>query len=261
MRRLGLLARFYTPAIRMVLIVSGVVLVLAYVLSFSGVTLARIYQGNGNFMLMYSMGVGIAGWVYLAGPFIFAMPKKRALVTTLPASWQEKSVFVFLWSFVVYPLYLAGVWYCMTGLCRLFSDAAFVNEVMMGIISENVGSVSFDGLIRNSHFYSAVNDMAAVSIIALVICSVRRNRMVLGIVGGVVGMFAFWLIGVIMGIYIVVTSDVFSDVVSGASSPDSLAQGFVDELTKVYPIESGLAVLVVIVCVVLTIRKIKMRQG
>lgn len=281
LRRLGLLARFYTPVMRLLLIVTGIVLVACYFLSFYGVILESRYSvyepgelpGSSPFMLMYSTGVGIAGYVYLAGPFIFAIPKKRALMTTLPASWVEKSVFMFLWSFVVYPLFLAAVWYGLTGLCSLWSDKAFINDAMMNMLSQQVNeslqsndvgpmtSLSFDRLLHNSNFYSGINNMSFVAIIILVISSVRRNRAILGIVGSLACSFAFSIIGIITGIYLLVHSHLLSEIVSGQSSPDYIVQAIIDELAAVYPVEACFAVVVVIVCMVLTFRKIKTCQN
>lgn len=261
LHRIGLLYKFYSPAIRLLLIIGGTVLLGSYAMCLYGVSMTRLYPDDGPFMLIYSMGAGIAGWVYLAGPFILAMVSNRATVTTLPASWAEKSIFIFSWIFVVYPLYLAALWYGATGVCLLFTDLASVNSVMMDMIFERTAGINFGAMTNNSMLYNSLNAMVEVSVAALVIVSVRRNRFVLGIVGLIVSSFAFWIIGMVVGVVSVLRSGFIDEVASGGSTPENFAQNIIDQISAIFPFVGAFSVLVVIVCVILAVRKIKMRQN
>lgn len=258
--RIGLLYKFYSPAIRLLLIISGTVLLGAYALCLYGVVMTRQYFNDGPFFLIYSMGAGIAGWVYMAGPFILPMVSNRALITTLPASWSEKCIFIFSWIFVVYPLYLAVLWYGATGICSLFTDAAFVNEVMMTHVAEMTGGLDVRTMAQSSQTFNVLNNMSMVALAALVIVSVRRNRFILGVVGLIVCSFVEWLIGMVVGIIVVVKSQFIEQAAAGAANPEAFAQELLNEIAGAFPYVGIFSGLLLIVCIVLTIRKIRIRQ-
>jgi len=257
--RIGLLYRFYSPAIRILLIISGAVLLGAYALSLYGVVMTRQYSGEGPFVLIYSMGAGIAAWVYVAGPFILPMVSNRALITTLPASWAEKALFLFSWIFVLYPLYLFVLWYGATGVSSLFTDTASVNTAMMAYISDMTEGLNLNYVLQKSRIFSVLSDMALVSVAALVIVSVRRNRFVLGIVGLIVCSFVSWLIGVIIGIISIVKSDFVQQAAAGNVEPVA-PQEIIDVIAGYMPYVGLFSGLVIVACVVLIVRKIKYRQ-
>lgn len=258
--RIGLLYKFYSPAIRLLLIISGTVLLGSYALSLYGVVMSRHYFNEGPFFLIYSMGAGIAGWVYMAGPFILPMVSNRALITTLPASWAEKSIFIFSWIFVVYPLYLAILWYGAVGICSFFTDAASVNTAMMAHMSEVTGGLDVRTMAQGSRYFNVLSNMSMVAVATLIIVSVRRNRFILGVVGLLVCSFAASLVGIIVGVVVLLNSKFMEAAVAGAATPEAFAQNLLDEIAGAFPYVGIFSGLVLIVCIVLTVRKIRIRQ-
>lgn len=72
--RLGLLWRFYTPAIRLQLAISGITLLVSYLICLAGATgalTAKITE-NGGWVAIYSFGAMIASYVFFSGPLVFA---------------------------------------------------------------------------------------------------------------------------------------------------------------------------------------------
>lgn len=260
LRRVGMLAGFYSPGIKKMFLVSGIVLLVCYFISFYGASMARAYPDKEVFVLIYSMGAGIVGWVYLVGPLVFAMPAKRELATTLPASWAEKSVFVLGWIFVAYPLFLAALWYGVSALCSLFSDSAWVNSVMLDHINTD-SPVDLNRVWGGSMYLNRMQDMAVVSVVALVVCSVRRNRLAYGVVGMLVALFAFWVLGVVIGVVAAIKSRIFQDVADHSANPDSIAASIVTEIAELFPWVIVVAAIIVCVCSLLIIRKIRTREG
>ena len=260
MRRLAMLAGFYSPGIKKMFLVSGIVLLVCYFISFYGTSMASIYPDKEIFILIYSMGAGIVGWVYLVGPLVFAMPAKRELATTLPASWAEKSVFVLGWIFVVYPLFLAALWYGASALCSLFSDSAWVNSVMLEHIN-NDSPVDFNRVWGDSMYLNRLQDMAVVSVVALVVCSVRRNRIGYGVVAMLVTLFAFWLMGIVLGVVAALKSRVFQNIADQDVNPDSIAASIVTEVAELFPWVIVVAGIIVCICSLLIIRKLRTREG
>lgn len=262
MRRLGLLWRFYTPAIRLQLAISGIILLASYLICLWG---ASGCLGHGAdevalSMALYSFGAWIASWMYLSGPLVFGFSSQRRVATTLPASWQEKSVFMFGYIFVVVPLFLAAIWYGAMGVASLFTDAADANAVVLNMVGKETEGISMTSLTGNSRSGSVAFNMLSAAFGCLVIASARRNRIALGVVALIAIQFVNWLSGVALGIYAVFKTRMVQKIAAG-ESPDVSPQELIDVISGVMPVYSTICAIAAVAVVVLTVLKIKNRQN
>lgn len=260
MHRLALLWRFYSPAIRKQLIICGVVLFVSYFMCLAGSSGFNAGEGGGLWLALYSLGAMIAGWVYYAAPLVFGFCSQRRVATTLPASWQEKALFMFGYVFVVVPLFLALVWYGCVAVMSIFTPDANVTSNMMESISAEASGLSLGAMMKSSKYMSVVSYMASVALACYVIVIARRNRITLGIVAILAYSFLNWLCGVALGIYAVVRSKMFEHIAEGRE-PDMNPQLLVDIIAGAMPVLAVLCGMLLVLFVVLATLKIKTRQN
>lgn len=262
LRRLALLWRFYTPAIRKQLVLSGAILLASYLICLWGASgcLGRDVDEVALPMALYSFGGWIASWMYLSGPLVFGFCSQRRVATTLPASWQEKSVFMFGYVFVVVPLLLAAIWFGAMGVASLFTDAADVNAVVLNMVNSETEGINLTSLTGNSRAGGVAFNMLSAAFGCLVIASVRRNRIALGVVALIAIQFVNWLSGVALGIYAVFKTRMVQKIAAG-ESPDVSPQDLIDVISGVMPVYYTVCAIAAVAVVVLTVLKIKNRQN
>lgn len=259
--RLGLLWRFYTPAIRLQLAISGITLLVSYLICLAGATsalTAKITE-NGGWVAIYSFGAMIASYVFFSGPLVFAYCGQRRVVTTLPASWQEKAVFMLGYVFMLVPLFLAAIWYGSMGVMSFFTPAADVNATISHILLSKTHGLSFDSIMSGSKFGSTVAETATAAFSCFVIVAARRNRLALGIVAVFGARLLNWLAGVIVGIYAVLSSGIVSRVAKGDT--DIAPQDLIGFIADAMPYYTALSALLTLVFAALAVSKIKNRRN
>lgn len=261
MHRLGLLWRFYTPAIRLQLAISGITLLMSYFICLAGAAgalTAKITE-NGGWVALYSFGAMIASYVFLSGPLVFAYCGQRRVATTLPASWQEKAVFMLGYVFMLVPLFLAAIWYGSMGVMSFFTPAADVNATISHILLSETHGLSFDSIMSGSKFGSTVAETATAAFSCFVIVAARRNRLALGIVAVFGARLLNWLAGVIVGIYAVLSSGIVSRVAKGDT--DIAPQDLIGFIADAMPYYTALSALLTLVFAALAVSKIKNRRN
>lgn len=201
LRRVGMLYNFYSPAIRLILIISAAVVLGSYILCLYGAHMSMRYGMQIPFFLSYTIGSTAVGWIYYLGPFVLVGVKDRGITTVLPASWQEKSAFVLSWTFVLYPLFLAVMWYGPMALCSLFTDAANVNETMLTVTGVRNEGFDLSSLMNKSGVYNIAQNVMVASMTLFVIISSRRNRLAHGVAACIISVVALGLAGVAVGIF------------------------------------------------------------
>ena len=112
---------------------------------------------------------------------------------------------------------------------------------MMAHMSEVTGGLDVRTMAQGSQYFNVLSNMSMVAVATLIIVSVRRNRFILGVVGLLVCSFAASLVGIIVGVVVILNSKL-------------------DEIAGAFPYVGIFSGLVLIVCIVLTVRKIRIRQ-
>lgn len=261
--RLRLLWRFYTPAIRRQAVLCGGVLLLCYLICLAGASGCLANTGGsgvGIALAVYSFGAWIVSWLYFMGPLVFGFCGQRRVVTTLPASWLEKSVFVFGYVFVVYPLFLAALWYGAMGVASLFTVAADVDAVATAMLRPDAGGLSLSEVMSDSQSANVLGNMMSAAFMCFVIASSRRNRVAHGVVAALGIRFVIWLSGVVAGVYAVFSTGFLSKALAG-EEPEVNPQALVDYIDSLLPVYSGVCTVMLLAFVSLTVLKIKNRQN
>ncbi len=260
-----LLANFYFPAIRLQLIICGSLLALAYLLSLYALTSFRAYAGSENhsWTFIYSASHTLAEWIYFTGPLIFTMCGLRAVATTLPASWVEKSAFMFLYVFVLFPLFLAMIWYALTGFCSMFTTSASVVPTAIHLLSEEIGGIDLNHITSHSLFANIITQAMVAACTCFTIVNTRRNRLGLGIVTVFGTMFLNNIASCLLAVYAVLSSESFMAAVTSASevSPEALMNEIFESTCNYMPLYCAIYAACTCIITGLTIWKIKTRQN
>lgn len=264
--RLIMLAQFYRPALRKQLIAAGITLVVCYLLCLLGLQLLKTTDNHQVLgIMMYSGALWVANLTYFCGPLAFAFCRNRSVATTLPASWQQKSVFFLGFIFIAYPAFLAVVWYAMVGLCSLFTSDAAVNTAFLHYIQLMDNSTSAFSLtdLTDSYWYTNVlSSIIVASCAAWGVCASRRNRMAMGIVGACVGSFINFMAGMAMGIASIASTDFIQGIAdNNPVDPDNFATEIMDNLLEAIPVYSIGMLIISVVVLAMCVVKIKNRQN
>ena len=263
LRRLGLLCRFYWPAIKRQALWGAVVLVVAYVLSW--VTLNNIHDvGQDDGMVgLFSLVQVLPAIVYMTSPLVFAYCRRRAVATTLPASWVEKGVLIVGYVLVVFPAFMAAVWYACTGLFALFAPWADIAKRTLEVFSVLPG-LDFSALTRGATLGNWLGYAWLGAMTCYFVAAVRRQRLAIGIASIFGGYVLTMIFGAIGGIYAVLNSGFVQAVKEGnfnPDSPDDFVAMILEEVRHLMPLYASLSALLCVVFVVLTFWKIKTRQA
>ncbi len=195
MRRMGLLARFYSPTIRIHMILSVICVLLSYLIQ-----LLAVLQ---EWHLLLSLGSILVYMPFYTAPLVFARYSDRTLSLSLPASTFEKPLFALLYCFVVTPLLMALVWYCSMGVASLFTSHADVTTCILNMADRQLSEGGISNLsVSDLNRYRWVTEMLAPMIALYVVLNVRRSPVVFGIVAIFVTLVVLSLTGgIIAGVY------------------------------------------------------------
>lgn len=258
--RMYMLARFYWPAMRWQLGLSAAVVLASYIIAlFSGLHVRMDAQGGPTFpIILYSMAEGIAGWVIYLAPLLFAFVGQRAVITTLPASWQEKAVFMLAYVLVVIPGLYFIVWYAGVGVASLYTPHANITAYIINIISSTDPQVRglLNSMIPHMEFNSSLTTLMPLALSCFLIEYSRRNRLAMGIVGIVGGQIIVFIMSMACTIFTIVRA-VKDTIDSNVDEmPDLIVHGLMDTIQ----IGSMVVTAAAVVLLILTVRKIKTRQ-
>lgn len=203
--RMKLLAQFHTPYIRLHLIGTVIFVILCYALAIHGTILLNELRPSGAFY--YSIGIGSATLPFFAGALVFAMCRRRNVITTLPASDFEKTVFPLIYTFVITPLVMAATWYTSIGVGSLFLEQS-VPELNilshLNSIEHYDDSEAMSQLMSLSEVSSIFSSMLAVLFALCLISLSKRNRMAIGIIGlfgpKILYIISCFIVGIFVGL-------------------------------------------------------------
>lgn len=258
--RMKHLWNFYWPTIRIQFLIGGGIVLLMYLAAL----FFTILQTNGSsedlfFVSFYAMCCNFARYVYFAGPLLFAICRQRSIATSIPASWQEKATFMFGYIFVVFPALLAAVWYGASFVASFFTPCYNVVSSMNNYIADYAGlPFPITQLASKSMPSSAISDTSIAALCAIMITYSRNNRLIMGIVGIVIGVVAYGIIGFIIGVCSFLFSDFLNIVVE---NPEQATNSVLTFIMNLMPYLTLLSILVTIILCYFTTRKIRYRQN
>lgn len=269
-RRIAMLAGFYWPVIRIQLVIAAVVVAACYLISIFSVSMVYANGDDpGLYMALYSMFISGGNLVYCSGPLIFAWCAQRAIATTLPASWTEKTTFMLGYVFILFPAFLAIVWYGLTGIFSFFTPYAAPVQAMMGVLAEQAGDQM--GIIDKLTNTTRPSNLASCAMIASLACfavaSVRRNRLAMGVLAIFGGMALNWLAGVFISVMAFLHSDSLMGVVEnpGAAASEQLGNQIASEIitmmSDMMPVYGIICAIIAVTMAALTAYRIKTRQN
>lgn len=264
--RIAHLWNFYTPFIRRHWLIFGTTLLVAYALCLIGVTTTEANTDSSDFisLMSFSIGANIAELTYLCGPLMFAFCRTRRIETTMPISWTEQSAFLLAYTLVLYPLFLALVWYCSTGVCSLFTTSASVNTSMLSLLSLNSEFINLFDLMEQSKPLNICGLIMNMSCVAWAVTASRRNRLAWGIVAVFAGEFLNFVAGVSIGVLAFTNSQSFVNLANGITTDISgreLTLDIYHEFIQLLPQYYCVLICLSVLMLVLTVYKIRNRQN
>lgn len=260
---MGLLWNFYWPAIRRHLLWGGVVLAVAYVLMWFTLNSITDVSKDDLAVGLYSLEQLLPALVYVTAPLVFAFCRRRSVVTTLPASWVEKGVMMVGYVLLVFPAFMAAVWYACTGIFAIFAPWADIASRTIDVFSVMDG-IDFRHLSRSATSGNALGSAWVVTAVCFFIAAARRQRLAIGIATIFVTYVITAVIGAVMGVMAVLRSGFIAAVADGTLNPDNTDEfvGWImNYMQSLMPIYTLIGAVILIVFVVLTFRKIKTREA
>lgn len=203
--RLGMLWRFYAPAIKLQWTVGGIAVVASYFMMLFGIMqLGPFGRPEGPFpvpgFLSFYLGNILVVWAYYTAPLILAMCSRRRCETVLPALWQEKAVFAIGYSFVLYPLFLTLLLWICVGASLPFTDCAMIDSAFLSTLNDVPAELQ--PFMASAKNYTYVYLFMVIACCLYAVSFSRRARLAKGIVGILVGLAINAIGGLCIGIYI-----------------------------------------------------------
>lgn len=262
--RFNMLCRFYWPAMRRQLFWSGIVLVFCYVVSLCALEFAVHTESEGKKGLLIMVVGGLSAvvsFVYYLGPLLFASCRQRLVATTLPASWQEKSLLFLGWCVVFFPLFLAVVWYACVGIASMFSDYASIYAALAHHALEDVPGV-FQNLTGKFNLVNIFTSLSVMSCAAWGVCYCRHNRMAMGVVGALVGTVISSVLSMGFALLAMLDTDFFRGLRDGlAVKPEDFPLQLVEAFQHWLPMLNVVVIVFSLSVLSLCVYKIKTRQN
>lgn len=256
--RLKLLFNFYRPALIRQLPICGILLLALYALTVSAVAEVVNYD-NRSYVLQFSFASSCVTLLYFAGPLVFAWCRNRSALITLPATWQEKALLMLGYVLIIYPAFLAALWYAAMGITSLFSDFANPVSAMTEYLIGNGGEF-MRPLVSLSPYANASSAMTIALATCLTIVLSRKHRMARAVGTTVGGLLVLFIVGAVMGFTAFVKSK-FSQVAEGATIMQSVFSDFFDSLSHYFSILGIVTLLLSVVLIVAIVLIIKNRQA
>ncbi|MDE6134129.1 MAG: hypothetical protein K2F79_00965 [Muribaculaceae bacterium] len=260
LRRIRLLAGFYSPFVRRQLIWAGIATALCYLISLY----SAIHTSDISDMGLYSLSSMVMGIVYLCGPLALGYCPQRGLATTLPASWVEKGVLAFAYVLVIYPLFLALVWYGLMWVAALFTPCANVTAYFTDLVSQHSAAIGINlrDLVGGGGRLNVFSSVMMASVVCYFITAIRTQRISKGVAVIVGTLFVQSVIGGIIGVIAILRSGLFQAIESNTRiREEDIGPRIVDEFAHLMPYVTAMSVIICISFVALTFRKLKMRQN
>lgn len=207
LERVAMLWRYYTPGMASHLLLTAGLSLLCYLIALLSV---KIHDGLG----LYSVAAWLRMFGYYCGPLHFARFRDRNFSLQLPATPGERTFIMLFYVMVVVPAVIAVTWYASVGVASMFTDNASVLPVVTELIN---AEAKVDGISLNLNDLTGTMPLQylqnATVVFVCLLCVVlsRRSPVTNGIIGIIVSLVAMSVIGGIVGIIVVLSSDCFME--------------------------------------------------
>ncbi len=255
LRRMSMLADFYTPAILSQWLWMAPVTILCYLLSLLAA------HGTPNYSL-YAIVQVVLSLILCWGGLAFARYHDETVETALPALASEKALFMILYSLIAVPAGIYIVWLA----CRGITELAGFDSNFTEIIQRQARSHFSDGLSSVDSKLGLLNYLGTalpMTVTLLTVVTARRSRVFKGVIASVLGMIGLMLVGAVYGFAI--SFMVVSKIPEGAPINESvLGNAFIEVInststvTAIIGYSLALISLAVVLCMIFN--RVKNRQ-
>ncbi|MDE6485496.1 MAG: hypothetical protein K2L14_08910 [Duncaniella sp.] len=260
--RMSLLARYYMPAIKKQLLIYLIIITVYFI---AGVLSQMPYWFSGMFMMVWGIcQFGFAYMFYLA-PLAFSRYDDEALNTLIPARGDEKALFVIVYSLVLVPVFIVVVTSVFALIAHLIPDYE-IDLLSNGFDNNAIESMAWDDLFPgwSLWLYKLTGYFWMTGIVLYVVTISRNNKILKSILATIVvpmisGIIA-GIIGLVYLIYNQTTREFFERIKDDEAVDNALSSGIMSEITTWLMSYQSIMVVIGIICVVLTWRKICHRQ-
>lgn len=259
--RISLLARYYMPAIKKQLLIY--LIIIAVYFGASVISQLPVWF-SGLFMMVWGIcQLGFSYMFYLS-PIAFARYDDNALNVLIPARGSEKALFIIVYSLVIVPAFIVAVSAVFALIARL------VPGCDINMFGTALGDADFIREAWNELFpqwsmllYQITGYFWMISIVLYVVTASRSNKVIKAILATIIVPMISGIIAAIVGLIVVVYNKNFEKLFENIDTvPDKegFALSLISGIGNWIASYQGLMVLIGIVCVVLTWRKICHRQ-
>ncbi|MDE6417419.1 MAG: hypothetical protein K2K68_10405 [Duncaniella sp.] len=260
--RMSLLARYYMPAIKKQLLIYLIIITVYFT---AGVLSQMPYWFSGLFMMLWGIcQFGFAYMFYLA-PIAFSRYDDNALNTLIPARGDEKALFVTGYSLVIVPLFIVAVTSVYAVIAR-FIPGYDIDLLSNGFDNNAIEREAWDTFFPgwSLWIYKITGYFWMTAVVLYVVTISRSNKVIKAILATIVipllsGIIA-GIIGFVYVIYNKTTFEFFRRINDSDLADSSLPSELLNEISSWLIGYQGVMVVIGIVCLVLTWRKICHRQ-
>lgn len=260
--RMSLLARYYMPAIKKQLLIY-VIIILVYFIA--GVMSQVPYWFSGLFMMVWGIcQFGYAYMFYLA-PIAFSRYDDNALNTLIPARGDEKALFIIVYSLVLVPIFIVAVTSVFALLARI------IPGYEIDLLSNGFDNNALEREVWDTIFpewslwiYKITGYFWMTAIVLYVVTISRSNKVVKAVLATIVVPMISGIIAGIIAVAGIINNNNTKAFFKGLKENEGVEKAFdLDIMTEIshwLMSYQGIMVVIGIVCVVLTWRKICHRQ-
>ncbi|MCI8997492.1 MAG: hypothetical protein HFJ95_00670 [Muribaculaceae bacterium] len=170
-------------------------------LSYLCVLPIRDFHNEVNITFFSLMSVLVAYCIY-SGPIILAR-RDDSLMVQVPAKTSEKTIFYFLYSLVIVPLYVEIIWLGINIVGGLFIENGNIDFSLKRIVMKESG-VEFTLSLFITTFINTVFQIFAVTMtVLLIVIKAKKHRFIKGLLTPV---FILLIIGILGGIFGVIAA-------------------------------------------------------
>ena len=264
--RMTLLARYYMPAIKKQLLIYLIIITVYFT---AGVLSQMPHWFSGLFMMVWGIcQFGFAYMFYLA-PIAFSRYDDNALNTLIPARGDEKALFVIVYSLVMVPVFIVAVTSVFALIARLIPGYE-IDLLSNGFDNNALEREAWDTLFPewSLWLYKITGYFWMTGVVLYVVTISRNNKVIKGILATIVIPMISGIIAGIIGLVYVIynrnTMDFFEKINEKISDNEAVenvfSSGIMSEISTWLMSYQSIMVVIGIICVVLTWRKICHRQ-
>lgn len=188
--RVGMVARYYYPALKTQIIFFPLISLLAGI---SAVFSDYLWQ----FAMLDGLLSAAIAFMFMFAPIMFARNSSREIELTLPATYLEKATFVVLYTLICIPLMTYGPMYLMKWLLPIvFNLNSPVNEMEEFI----------KNLMQNSYGLELFSNAVPLITCLFVVMVCKKSRAGKGILWSILSNVALGMVGLCFGIFMAINN-------------------------------------------------------